>query len=114
MDQVVFVFDLEQIVPLEGITGELDEGLLEEELNNVISAALKIATFCTDAGRLNDSRRDLPSLGFRFYSSTEYFSVPPQLTGDWYDLSLSSWDTLEGSLHERFESVLAAVRRSKL
>ena len=50
-------------------------------------------------------------LCFRFYSSTEYFSVPPQLTGDWHDLSLYSWGLVEDSLGERFDSVLAAVRR---
>ena len=63
MDQIVFVFDVEQLVPLE--VGEPDETLLEDRLNNVKQAALRFAMFCTDAGRISESRRDLPSIGFR-------------------------------------------------
>ena len=67
MDQIVFVFDLEQMVPLEQVVGEreLDESLLEERLNSVKEAALRIATFCTDVDRIGESKRDLPSIGFR-------------------------------------------------
>ena len=39
--------------------------------------------------------------------------MPPQLTGDWHDLSLSSWGLVEDSLVERFDSVLAAAQRTK-
>ena len=49
----------------------------------------------------------------RFYSSTEYFSVPPQLTGDWNDLTLSTWEAMEDSLVDRFDSILAGVQRTK-
>ena len=66
MDQIVFVFDLEQVVPLEEVVEEqLDESLIEARLNSVKQAALRIATFCSDAGKISESRRDLPSLGFR-------------------------------------------------
>ena len=61
MDQVLFVFDMEEVVPL----GELDDGLLEARLNSVKQAALRILASCTDDGELSESRRDLPSLGFR-------------------------------------------------
>ena len=66
MDQIVFVFDLEQVVPLEKVMGELDESWIEARLNSVKQAALRIATFCSDASRINESSRDLPSFGFRF------------------------------------------------
>ena len=65
MDQIVFVFDLEQVVPLEKVVGELDKSLIEARLNCVKQAALRIATFCSDAGKISENRRDLPSLGFR-------------------------------------------------
>ena len=50
----------------------------------------------------------------RFYSSTDYFSLPPQITGDWHDLCLASWDRLEDALRARLDSVLAAVTRAGL
>ena len=65
MDQNVFVFDLEQVVPLEEMVEELEGSLLEARLTSVKQAALRIATFCTDVGRISESRRDLPSIGFR-------------------------------------------------
>ena len=59
MDQVVFVFDLEQMVPLEEVLfGE--ESLLEARLNSVKQAVLRILLFCTDK-----SKRNWPSFGFR-------------------------------------------------
>ena len=65
MDQIVFVFDLEQVVPLEEVVGEQEESLLEARLNSVRQAALRIVIFCSDAGKIGENRRDLPSLGFR-------------------------------------------------
>ena len=64
MGQIVFVFDLEQVVPLEKVMGELDENLVEARLNSIKQAALRIATFCVDKIGGGCSR-DLPSLGFR-------------------------------------------------
>jgi len=113
MDQIVFVFDLEQVVPLDYLVEAVEDSLIEARLNTVKQAVLRILSFCSDVGKIGASRRDLPSLGFRFYSSTEYFSLPPQLTGDWHDLSLSSWEKLEDSLVDRFDSILAAVQRAK-
>jgi hypothetical protein len=65
MDQIVFVFDLEQVVPLEKLLKKLDESLIEARLNNFKQAVLRIATFCSDASKISEGRRDLPSLGFR-------------------------------------------------
>ena len=65
MDQIVFVFDLEQVVPLEKVVEEVDESLIEARLNSVKQAALRITTFCSDARKISESRRDLPSIGFR-------------------------------------------------
>ena len=65
MDQIVFVFDLEQVVPLEEMVEELEGSLLEARLTSVKQAALRIATFCTGVGKISESRRDLPSIGFR-------------------------------------------------
>ena len=65
MDQIVFVFDLEQLLPMEEMVGNLDESLMEARLNSVKQAVLRIATFCSDAGKISESRRDLPSFGFR-------------------------------------------------
>ena len=65
MDQIVFVFDLEKVVPLEELLCEKTENIFEARLNSVKQAVLRIATFCTDACQITDSRRNLPSLGFR-------------------------------------------------
>ena len=65
MNQIVFIFDLEQVVPLNRVLEELDSSLIEARLNSVKQAALRIATFCSYAGKISESRRDLPSLGFR-------------------------------------------------
>ena len=48
----------------------------------------------------------------RLYSSTEYISVLPQLSGNWHDLSLASWEAMEDSLVDRFDSIMAAVQRT--
>ena len=65
MDQIVFVIDLDQVLPMEEVVAELEESLVEARLTSIKQAALKIATFCTDAHRISESKRDLPSLGYR-------------------------------------------------
>ena len=70
MDQIVFVFDLEQVVPLEDVTADLLEESLLERLNSIKQASLRIATFCTDANRISENIRDLPSIGFRYEKLT--------------------------------------------
>ena len=62
MDQIVFIFDLEQVLPLEQV---LEESLMEERLLAVKQAVLRILVSCTDAFKIGVSKRDLPSLGFR-------------------------------------------------
>ena len=47
----------------------------------------------------------------RFYSSTEYFSLPNQLAGDFHELSKGSFDILESALTERFERVVQGALR---
>ena len=51
----------------------------------------------------------LPSIGFRFYSSTDYFSIPPCTTGLWHDLSLKNWESLETELTERIDQAAASA-----
>ena len=65
MDQIVFVIDLDQVLPMEEVVAELEESLVEARLTSIKQAALKIATFCTDAYRISESKRDLPSFGYR-------------------------------------------------
>ena len=65
MDQVVFVFDLDQVVPLHEVGGKHDAALQEDQLNCVNLAVLRIATYCTKAGWISESRKDLPCFGFR-------------------------------------------------
>ena len=84
-----------------------EESFQEERLNRVRQACLRVATFCTEAGRVSNRRRDLPCIGFRFYSSTAYFSLPPQLEGEWRELGLEAWDWLEAALQERMDQVQA-------
>ena len=66
MDQIVFVFDLEQVVPLDYLVEEVEDSLIEARLNSVKQAVLRILNFCSDVGKIGASRRDLPSFGFRF------------------------------------------------
>ena len=49
----------------------------------------------------------------RFYSSSGYFSVPLVVEGQWYDLSLATWEVLQDELRERFDSVLSALQRTE-
>ena len=65
MDQIVFVFDLEQLVPLDSVT-QIDDSSLDLKLDVIKQAALSITTCCSEAGKLLDSRRDLPSFGFKY------------------------------------------------
>ena len=65
MDQIVFVFDLEQVVPLDYLVEAAEDSLIEVRLNSVKQAVLRILNFCSDVGKIGASRRDLPSLGFR-------------------------------------------------
>ena len=51
------------------------------------------------------------SLLCRFYSSTEYFSLPPQCAADWFELGNTSWEGLESAVVDRWEAVQAAVTR---
>ena len=51
----------------------------------------------------------VPSIGFRFYSSTDYFSIPPCTTGLWHDLSLKNWESLETELTERIDQAAASA-----
>jgi len=104
MDQILFLFDLDQLLPLEGPIAE--ESKQDARLSLVKQTCLRILTYCSDAGRINSKRRDLPCFGFRFYSSTEYFSLPNQLTGDFHELSKGTFDILESALTERFERVV--------
>ena len=53
-------------MPLEKVVEEVDESLIEARLNSVKQAALRIVTFCSDADKITESRRDLPSFGFRY------------------------------------------------
>ena len=101
MDQIVFVFDLEQLVPLDSVT-QIDDSSLDLKLDVIKQAALSITTCCSEAGKLLDSRRrDLPS-------STEYFSVPTRLSGDWYDF-IRIMETIEDNLVEIAVNVLIAM-----
>ena len=66
MDQIVFIFDLEQMLPLKEMVGELEDSLLQARMNSIKQAALRIVTYCTEADRITENRRDLPSFGFRW------------------------------------------------
>ena len=60
MDQIVFIIDLEALLP--DIIDDLNEDDLERRLNNLKKAVLRILTH----GRVVERRRDLSSFGFRF------------------------------------------------
>ena len=60
MDQIVFIIDLEALLP--DIIDDLNEDDLERRLNNLKKAILRILTH----GRVVERRRDLSSFGFRF------------------------------------------------
>ena len=62
MDQIVFIFDLEQVLPLKQVH---KDSLMEERLLAVKQAVLRILVSSTDAFKIGASKRDLPSLGFR-------------------------------------------------
>lgn len=65
MDQIVFIIDLEQVVPIGKVVGEQDENLIGARLHSVKEAALKMVLSCLDIGKFTESKRDLPSMGLR-------------------------------------------------
>ena len=62
MNQIVFIFDLEQVLALEQ---ELVESSVEERLLAVKKAVLRILESSINAFKIGENKRDLPSLGFR-------------------------------------------------
>ena len=61
---------------------------------------------------LSPSKMNWNLVLIRFYSSTEYFSTPSQISGDWFDLSLSAWGILEDALSQIFKSVTEILQRT--
>lgn len=59
----MFVFDLDQIVPLERVAIVLPH-LLESRLNSIKKTVLSLVTSCTE-NRQKDTVRKVPSFGFR-------------------------------------------------
>ena len=101
--QIVFLFDLDQCLPLEQ---GLDSDDLEFLVAKVKDVCLKILTTSSHINGPNGETQSLAHFSFRFYSSTEYFMVPDQLDVKFHELADESFDFLETALSERFEALL--------
>ena len=65
MDQIVFIIDLEEVVPIGKVVGEQDENLREARLHSIKEAALKMVLSCLQTSKFSESKWDLPSMGLR-------------------------------------------------
>ena len=122
MSQILFLFDLDQCLPLTNVdlTSEHLE-LLIARLRRV-SLQLLLSHSSRNAGvassfagskadlkngsNLFEQPQHLGHFSFRFYSSNEYFMVPDQLKPTFFELGEESLDNLETALLERFERLM--------
>ena len=102
--QIVFLFDLDQCLPLEQ---GLDNDNLELLIANVKDVCLKILCASSHLNGPNAEMQNLAHFSFRFYSSTEYFMVPDQhADAKFQELNEDQFDSLENALSDRFEALL--------
>ena len=71
MDQVLFLFDLEQIVPLE-IAGKVQQNLLEARLNGIKRAVLSLLVSFAKTGQCDSSVPRIKELFIRKWSITNF------------------------------------------
>ena len=101
--QIVFLFDLDQCLPLEQC---LDNDNLEFLISKVKEVCLKILCASSHLNGPNNETRNLAKFSFRFYSSTEYFMVPDQHEATFQELNEDQFNILETALSDRFEILL--------
>ena len=101
--QIVFLFDLDQCLPLEQC---LDVDNLEFLIAKVKEVCLKILCASSHLNGPNAELQNLAQFSFRFYSSTEYFMVPHQNETKFQELNEDQFDLLETALSDRFEALL--------
>ncbi|XP_023348603.1 uncharacterized protein LOC111717337 [Eurytemora carolleeae] len=109
MDQVLFLFDLDQVLPVQGdLVQEEDQ---EIRLNLIKQTCLRI--LLVGVNRLNLDHRNLPHFGFRFFSSTDFYPTPEQISGSFVELNTENWENLESALEERLRIVVEnAIKES--
>ena len=76
--QIVFLFDLDQCLPLEKGLNCDDLEFLSAKVKDV---CLKILTSSSHLDGPNGELKNVAHFSFRFYSSTKYFMVPDQHDG---------------------------------
>lgn len=100
--QIVFLFDLDQCLPLE-------QGLNNDDLDFLVSKVkdicLKIISSASHFEGPNGVQ-NVAHFSFRFYSSSAYFMVPDQHEGKFLELSETTFSSLETALGDRFEALL--------
>lgn len=101
--QIVFLFDLDQCLPLEKGLNCDDLEFLSAKVKDV---CLKILTSSSHLDGPNGELKNVAHFSFRFYSSTEYFMVPDQHDGNFKELSDETFDSLDSALSDRFEALL--------
>ena len=120
MSQILFLFDLDQCLPLTNasLTSENLEFLIARLrrvcLQLLLSHSAQNAHVSSSIVVSNDALKNrskfehqhMAHFDFRFYSSNEYFMVPDQLQPTFSELEEESLDKLETSLSERFEQLL--------
>ncbi len=101
--QIVFLFDLDQCLPLEQ---GLDNDQLEHFISKVKEICLSILASSSSLDGPDASQQNVAHFSFRFYSSTEYFMVPDQHEGQFQELSEENFDALDTALSDKFEALL--------
>ena len=67
MDQILFLFDVEQLLehPLKDLAGNNEDNLMEASLDSLKQAVLKIGLSCVKAANFTENKWDIPNFGFR-------------------------------------------------
>ena len=102
--QILFLFDLDQCLPLEE---KLESEKLDYHINQIKDVCSQLLKAASHLDGPNLEHHNLAHFSFKFYSSTGYFLVPESNHGDKFqEFSEDSFDVMDNALSERFETLL--------
>ena len=104
--QILYLFDLDQCIPLEE---KLESETLEFCISQIKDVCSRILSSASHLDGPNMEHRNTVHFSFKFYSSTGYFLVLDNHGGGgvkFADFHEDTFDTMETALSDRFESLL--------
>ena len=101
--QIIFLFDLDQCLPLEE---KLDSENLYFYISQVKDVCSQILCAASHLDGPNLEHRSMAHFSFRFYSSTGYFLVPDKHGERLQYFNEDAFDNMDTALSEKFEALL--------